>query len=430
MKTNSTNNLPIQIIIEDEYLVLIKWVDEESYFPDNFESKINGSTPFKLKNTFKISRDKIFKIDYLVLFNSEIIKDQPDHKDYTKRYHFIIGKLVDGYYKLDNEVFNLKNNFYFKKGINISIDHFISNVSISIFTQIDSLIEHDVYIEEELVEGSSNYIIPLQELNELIKNFPNSTEVKKYRLMKVAELLSDFINQKKEASDSFFDYTEKKKTLIKTNPTLETIYSYEVEKYRAIYKRLEDMLNNESQYDEIHWQNEIIKILLILYPKYVDSKNGAYIINNETGRKKVFDIALVDFNGNIDILEIKKSYKIPLLAKTLYRGNYFLSRELSGTVVQLENYLYHLNKLDLRQIEKLKEKWPSILENDIDVINPKGIIIAGRTNTFDREMKRDFEVIKKMYANVIDIISYDELLKRINAILLKFESLSSEDNLE
>ena len=54
-------------------------------------------------------------------------------------------------------------------------------------------------------------------------------------------------------------------------------------------------------------------------------------------------------------------------------------------------------------------------------INPKGIVIMGETKGFSEKEKNDLEVIKKMYANVVDIITYDDLINRLENIIKSFE---------
>ncbi|NLJ74133.1 MAG: DUF4263 domain-containing protein, partial [Firmicutes bacterium] len=54
-------------------------------------------------------------------------------------------------------------------------------------------------------------------------------------------------------------------------------------------------------------------------------------------------------------------------------------------------------------------------------INPGALIIMGRENKLTPAQLKDFEVIKRKYKNVIDIITYDELLARLKHIIFKFE---------
>lgn len=61
--------------------------------------------------------------------------------------------------------------------------------------------------------------------------------------------------------------------------------------------------------------------------------------------------------------------------------------------------------------KKYKEQMPDDFE--INITNPKAFIIMGRESNLSIEQKKDFEVVKRKYKNVIDIISYDDLLNRL-----------------
>lgn len=54
----------------------------------------------------------------------------------------------------------------------------------------------------------------------------------------------------------------------------------------------------------------------------------------------------------------------------------------------------------------------------IRISNPKAIIIVGRDQIGGEDMTDsqllDFEIIKRKYANMLDIITYDDLLRRLN----------------
>ncbi len=45
------------------------------------------------------------------------------------------------------------------------------------------------------------------------------------------------------------------------------------------------------------------------------------------------------------------------------------------------------------------------------------MIILGRDVDFAADQKFDFEIIKRKYANVIDIMTYDDLLRRLDNII-------------
>ena len=57
----------------------------------------------------------------------------------------------------------------------------------------------------------------------------------------------------------------------------------------------------------------------------------------------------------------------------------------------------------------------------INITNPSGIIIMGRCLNMSSEQKRDFEIVKRKYKNIVDIITYDDLLKRLRIMIDNFK---------
>lgn len=134
---------------------------------------------------------------------------------------------------------------------------------------------------------------------------------------------------------------------------------------------------------------------------------------------RYIDLTLVDANGNIDIIEVKKPFANGLLSRSDYRGNHTPRAELAGAVMQAEKYLFHLNKWGQpgeREIyEKRKSELPDGLK--LKITNPKAMILLGRDNDFSGEQRLDFEIIRRKYANMIDIMTYDDLLRRLENII-------------
>ena len=128
---------------------------------------------------------------------------------------------------------------------------------------------------------------------------------------------------------------------------------------------------------------------------------------------------MVDSNGNTDIIEIKKPFENAIMTKGVYRDNYIPLRELSGTVMQIEKYIYYLNRWSYEGEKFLTNKYKDELPKgfDIKITNPNGIIIMGRENNLSVKQKRDFEVVKRKYKNVVDIITYDSLIDRLKATI-------------
>lgn len=131
------------------------------------------------------------------------------------------------------------------------------------------------------------------------------------------------------------------------------------------------------------------------------------------------------FPQKFDILEIKKA---DVRVLTRYRNNYVASREVSGAIQQIEKYIFCLNSSDKAKEDvskKLKELIPGGIK--VQIVNPQGILILGRSNEFSEEQKKDFELIKRQYKHVADIMTYDGLRFRLKNIIksLKMKEESS-----
>jgi hypothetical protein len=210
----------------------------------------------------------------------------------------------------------------------------------------------------------------------------------------------------------------------KSSPLPKLFKNQEIYKYQSIVVRLEVMLRDENEYSEANWQEELLAILQMLYPKYIAIIREA-IIRLPGGQRRKLDYILVDANGHVDIIEIKKPFGIKIMSDDLYRNNYVPLRELSGTIMQLEKYLYFLNRHATAAELSLSSDYRDQLPVDfyIKVTNPTGIIIMGRDNTLTLEQKMDFEVVRRKYKNIVDIITYDDLLRRLKITIEQLRKL-------
>ncbi|EIR8763021.1 DUF4263 domain-containing protein [Enterococcus faecalis] len=50
------------------------------------------------------------------------------------------------------------------------------------------------------------------------------------------------------------------------------------------------------------------------------------------------------------------------------------------------------------------------------------MLILGRSNELNENQIRDYEIIKRKYKNMIDVISYDDLINRLDMLLKHFKS--------
>lgn len=365
-------------------------------------------------NQFK--KDEIFKVKRVFDIRKENIIESDDlHSEEVIR--FSIGEKEGEYYVLNNEILKFHHTFYLHEKININQKTFLSSRDINILNKVDQHVLEDVFI------GGDKATIPKQEFYRLIDSFPNTYELNKYAHMRISSIIKDYVTEKRNYINDYEKYMNKKitkKISIEDQRAEEEIFNNEYQKFLYIKEKLKNMLKDEELFSERVWQNEIAKILSLVFSKYcffIDEVT----INTDEGSKRP-DFIFIDTQGNIDVVEIKKSHRIPIMSKGKYRDNYTPSKELTGTIMQMEKYLYHLNRTVAISEKKINQKLFDVKKVDMNVSirNPQGIIILGRLNNLNDEELRDYEILKRQFKHIADIITYDDLINRLDRLLNNF----------
>jgi hypothetical protein len=201
------------------------------------------------------------------------------------------------------------------------------------------------------------------------------------------------------------------------------VAEYETDKFEYVHDELMAMLKSSSSYSEALWQSKILKFILLLFPKYIAVLPSLQVKDfysvPGTPKDRYIDLTLVDAGGTIDIIEIKQPFDHCLLSKRPYRDNYTPKKELSGAVMQAEKYIFHLSKWGQAGEDAIQKKRAAEVPADlkIQITNPKALLILGRDQDFNAAERLDFEIIKRKYANMMDILTYDDLLRRLNNII-------------
>lgn len=361
----------------------------------------------------KITIRKTFTFEKNDLHNYKTLDESRFKGD---RIVFIIGRLQGEYYKLSSKVLSLDINLYIKSNIKINDKMFTSHRNISIFKKINAIVKEDIYIGDDVSD------LPISVFEELVASFPNSNELNKYTNARVSSILRDYFDKSVDGVTLYENYINHKTKTLKKDNLINLFSNQEYEKYRFILQKLVIMLKNESNYSEKQWQNSILEIIQLIYPKYIKVFEEVSIKDVYNNKTKRLDYMLISSNGNIDIIEIKKPFGQSIVSENKYRDNFIPMRELSGSVMQIEKYIYYLNKWGREGEEKLTERYKEQLPVDLNIkiVNPGGIIIMGRENKLSSSQIDDFEVIKRKYKNVIDIITYDEMIARLEHIIYKF----------
>jgi len=266
----------------------------------------------------------------------------------------------------------------------------------------------------------------------LLKNFPTSTELNHYANSRISIILKEYLGTMSDAQEKLNNFLKKKKgtnkSLLYKTSEIKDLYEYETKKYEYIRDRIKEMLKESRNYSESEWQKLMLKFILLIFPKYVSVLENIQIKDYYSKEKPIprsIDLGLVDANGNLDIIEIKKPEDNCLLYNSKYRDNYTPKKNLSGVIMQAEKYLFHLSKGGLGAEKEITKKYTSDLPTGISIkiTKSKALIIVGRSNNFVADQIFDFEIMKRKHANIIDIITYDDLLSRLENIINKFKRL-------
>ena len=398
----------IQFIPEKDRL-LLKYQPSDARDPRYFAHKLATEEHATLRKVFTFERTDLIE---------QVEKEEFDQYEYT----FLFGIAEDEYFRVNRRILGLRHDLLLSKQMQLRHKTFIANRDISIFGRIDALVDEPI-----LVGGDADGAIPLEAFDELLTNFPTTTELTHYARARVTGVLKDYLGTISDAQIKLDRYLNKKKS-VRNRSKIDFMKDYEPKKFEYVRNEISAMLREveamPDAFKEKDWQRQIVEFLLLIFPKYVAVLENVHIKDFYSASGKVtdryIDLLLVDANGSVDVIEVKRPRPHQLLSrKPGSRGNYTPSSELSEAVMQVEKYLFHLSKWGQLGERIIQEKRKAELPSDfnIRITNPKAMLILGRDKDFDDKQKFDFEIIKRKYANIADIMTYDDLLRRVDNII-------------
>jgi hypothetical protein len=167
---------------------------------------------------------------------------------------------------------------------------------------------------------------------------------------------------------------------------------------------------------ESWWQTFIREKILIIQQGYIKAIEK---MNISIGNTKFPDFSLVTHDSYIDILEIKKP-DTKLLKLDPSRGNYHADTELSRAIIQAENYIENISA----HKDAVRSYILDTHKLNLKIVRPRGIILAGNAGSFgNQKEKDDFRLLAHGLKN-ITVVTYDELLTRLNNYIKVLEEAS------
>lgn len=370
---------------------------------DDITKRLDTEDGVSIKHTFWVTKDLL-------------CEDVEEYDDWEESLRFYIGSVGEAYTQLNSEVFSTDHSFYFGNEIKLKPEMFTAYRNISIIRKIDEVIERDFYIGGDWENHNG---ISKETFDELLEKFPKTAELDKYAHKRIASIIKDYFPECDKYEVIYEKFVESKNSSYASSVSAISKFNVQIElkQFTVAYQELMDMLNRYEAIDEKQWQEKIHNILQLLYPKYICCAREIKFYGGKNDKQP--DFLLVDANGFVDILEIKKA---DVRVLTQYRNNYVAAREISGAVQQIEKYIFCLNSSDKAK-EDVSKKLIEFLPEGVEVktVNPQGILLAGRSNKFNREQQKDFELIKRQYKHVADVMTYDDLAQRLRNIIASLE---------
>jgi hypothetical protein len=182
-----------------------------------------------------------------------------------------------------------------------------------------------------------------------------------------------------------------------------------LKKYTEYQKEFEKNLSNAS-FSENSWQEFLRDKVLRYMSNYVTSIEK----QNASIEVSYPDFVMVDVYGFVDVFEIKK-HTTPLLSYDSDHENYYWKPDVSMAVAQIEKYIDEIVKNSDAYIRAVKKKKGV----DIQVVRPRGYIIAGASSQFKNKIERDDFRKLGMSLKNINFILYDELLENLKNLRSK-----------
>lgn len=383
----------------------LEWVD----------SRLKETGRIHLKRVFSVGRNDVFEAPRDA--NSEEVDF--DDEEVGGFRDFRIGVVEGGYWRIRAEVLGLEHDLLLSRSMELTQGMFVAERNISVFRKIECVSRCQV-----VVGGERSDAFPEEDFRVLLKQFPTSTECRLYADARVGKVVKEYYGKAGEAEEKFQRHLDTKSALRSSGKRVPlTVSEVELEKFEFVRGRFAEMLADAEVYSEREWQNEVARLFCLIFPRYVCVLEGVKITErfSHPGKnvRREVDMVLVDSSGTIDILEIKKPFVDCLVSRGRYRDNYVPKREVAGAVVQCEKYLFYLNCGGASSEKAVQQRLDAELTNapQVRIVNPRAYILAGRDDNLTAEQKFDFEFTRRGGRGVADIITYDDLLRRLDTMI-------------
>jgi len=372
-----------------------------------------------VKGTFRLTRQILVKddVDEWTEIDGWEPRTDPDEFDFDlggeDRMDFVIASAKGDYFWFDTEALPVGVSVLLHRRARPTWKWFCAERKTSILG-----VAAQLKMSRIVIGGPEPDAIPVAEFEKLIAQFPTTHELKRYVVARISGVIREYTDAEIDGEEQLRKTVSRK---VKSTPKdlAAPFREADVRKFEYLLAHLKRMLTKPNEYKEAQWQAEIVKIICLLNPKYIEAFTGVRVKDFDSGSYRILDILLLDASGNIDVVEIKQPFGEAMVTPRRYRKNHVPMRELSGAVIQVEKYLLHLTRWGQKGEDTLTKRYASRLPLGfkIRIVNPSGLVIMGRDADMTPDQRGDFEVTRRHYKHIADIVTYDDLLRRLEAVL-------------
>lgn len=339
---------------------------------------------------------------------------------------FIIGVLENGYYRIfglegidDGGLFITAQMLQLNQTDQSRLFVIPGRIQPSLWSRIVAINVPQVYY----IGGNHAAAWPLMELVGAVKQLPQRHEISKYINAESSLRLQNFVTSKRNYPAILNETQTRRLQSATAGQSPEPVVESAFQGAQHAISTLRDVIQQHLDADdwiESQWQQQLEFVFPFLYPEYIASlrEKELPVDHNSAKKNDRPDFVMLRDTGSVDIIEIKRP-SFQIMRDSLYRGNFHWSFELEGQLAQSEKYLYNLNRWGMSGENRFTKLFSEKLGSPTKVYirSPKALLIIGRTDQLAEEQLRDYDILRTKYQDILDIISYDELLKRMDMIL-------------
>lgn len=178
-----------------------------------------------------------------------------------------------------------------------------------------------------------------------------------------------------------------------------------IKKMGQAIKKLEEIIEGDF-INEVHIQKFLLDNLWMFGNDY------SFIINDDKiNTKNILDIIPKNFEGYIDVIEVKLPTE-KLFNWDNSHNNLYCTSNLTKAIAQTQNYIFELEKMTIDERYAIK--------NECKIVKPKGIVLYGSKEKLNNDEERYLRILNSSYHNLI-IITYQQLLEKAKNTMSFYE---------